>query len=151
MQSIFIYSVRKKNERSVCFVEMKQISAKSCIACYKMSDCLQFHETNIVDALHCGDVLSPQTFRHFSLSSHRNCKKIFTLRCWSRSIFMQYTLNFWKIWLLNHRHDHGCIFVVKCGGTAWRRTNVFIELMWKWSFVNTDSQSSFLEVFSKRH
>ena len=28
----------------------------------------QFHETNLIDALHCGDVLPPKTFCHFSLS-----------------------------------------------------------------------------------
>jgi len=42
----------------------------------KMSGDFQFHETNLADALHCGDVLLPQTFCHFSLSSHRICKII---------------------------------------------------------------------------
>ena len=34
----------------------------------KMSGYFQFHETNFVDALHCGDVLPPYNFCHFSLS-----------------------------------------------------------------------------------
>jgi len=27
----------------------------------------EFHEANLVDALHCGDVLQPETFYYFSL------------------------------------------------------------------------------------
>jgi len=32
-----------------------------------MSGYFQFHEKNHVDALHCGDVLPPETFCYFSL------------------------------------------------------------------------------------
>jgi len=50
---------------------------------------------------------------------------------------------------------HGRNFVVKCGrGSAWCKTNIDIRSMRKWSFVNTDSQSCFLEccfVASKQH
>jgi len=34
-------------------------------------------------------------------------------------------------------------FVAKCGGTAWCETNIFIQLIQKWSFINTDYQSCF--------
>jgi len=42
----------------------------------KMSGYFQFHEMNLVDALHWGDVFPPQTLCHFSLSSNRICKTI---------------------------------------------------------------------------
>jgi len=43
-----------------CWNETKSsLSAKSGVACFKMSGYFQFHETNLVDTLHCGDVLSP--------------------------------------------------------------------------------------------
>jgi len=35
--------------------------------------------------------------------------------------------------------------------TAHCETNVVMEPIRKWSFINTDSQSCFLEVFSKQH
>jgi len=47
---------------------------------FKMSDYFQFHETNLVDALLCGDALPPLAFSHFSLSSNK-IRKIIHLRC----------------------------------------------------------------------
>jgi len=55
------------------------------------------------------------------------------------------------LWMRSGTWNHGRNFVVKCGGTAWCKTNIVIRPMRKWSFVNTDSQSCFLEVFSKQH
>ena len=39
--------------------------------------------------------------------------------------------------------EHGRNFVVKCGGTAWCKTNIVIGSMRKWRFIYTDSQSYF--------
>jgi len=39
-----------------------------------MSGYFQFHERNLVDALHCSDVLPPETFCYFSLGKFAHCQ-----------------------------------------------------------------------------
>ena len=47
--------------------------------------------------------------------------------------------------------DMSAILLWNVGETAWCKTNTAIGPMRKWRFVNTDSQSCFLEVFSKQY
>jgi len=77
MQSIFVYSITKQTDRFE--IEQKVVYLQNLVQhVLKMSFYFFFyfqcHETNVVDALHCGDVLLPQTFCHISLSSQRICK-----------------------------------------------------------------------------
>jgi len=43
-----------------------------------MSGYFQFHETNLFDALQCGNVCPPLAICHLSISSYRICKLKFT-------------------------------------------------------------------------
>ena len=61
-----------------CWNESKSsLSVNSGIASFKnVWLYFQFHETNLIDGLRCGNALPPSTFCHFSLSSHRICEII---------------------------------------------------------------------------